>query len=74
MSASSRSRTGYQGVQALRQSDVRLVGRHLEAGVRVAGGLRGDRGHHRGMRVPDVDAANAAGEIDHLAAVAVPQD
>jgi hypothetical protein len=53
--------------------EVGLVGRHREAGVKQRIGLLLDRCHHRIRGVPDVEHADAAGEVDVLLAVHVHQ-
>ena len=54
------------------QLQIRLVGQHLEAGVRQFFQLRFHRGNHLRMQVPGIEHRNPAREIKILTAFNVP--
>ena len=62
---------GHEGVQPLRETDVVLVGSDVEARVSEAFELRRGSLDHGLVGVPDIDAADASGEIDEAIAVHV---
>ena len=64
---------GCELVQPLGEPDVRLIRRDLDAGVKEALGLLVDRIDDAGRAMADVDAADAAGEIDEAIAVDILQ-
>ncbi len=61
-------------VEPLGQPHVAPVGQHVKAGVQETVELLPDRLDHRRRTMPGVEAANAAGEIDHAVAVDVFND
>jgi hypothetical protein len=65
---------GHELVQALRQLDVALVRRHLEARVGEARRLLGNRrGHERSARA-DIEDSDAGAEVDERIAVHIDDD
>src|SRR3989304_2799962 len=62
---------GGERVQPLRERHVRLVHRHMEAGMQVALELPADRVDDGGMAVPDGEDPETSGEVDVLTAVHV---
>ena len=59
-------------IHNLAQLQIRLVGQHLEAGVRQFFQLRFHRSHHFRMQVPGIEHRNPAREIKILTAFNVP--
>src|SRR5437588_3957261 len=60
---------GRQFVQALRQAHVAFIGRHLDTGMQEALRLLFDGLQYTGGAMADVDASDAAGEIDEAVPV-----
>jgi hypothetical protein len=65
-------RTRCQRVHPLRDRNVPFVQTDLNSRMREGIELLANRGNDRRMTVPDVERSDAAGEIDELAAVLVP--
>ena len=61
-----------QGVDALSQFDIRLVGQHLKTGVGVKVELGFDGGNHRRVAMPGVEHRNATGKVDVAFAFDIP--
>jgi hypothetical protein len=60
-------------IQSLRECDVTLVRRHLEAGVRELLDLLGEGGLHARMHMTRIEHGDAARKVDITAALDIPQ-